>query len=97
MVNRICILASLSQQLEIEEAVEHYKTPNCIIDYPVKQDNKTLFEIYHDYIFRIALADKIVAIPKNDGTFGESVTYELAIATYLNKPIETFVTAKPDF
>lgn len=86
MFKKICILASLSQQSAIEEAVQHYKSEGCLVDYPVEQRDKTLFEIDFDYICRIAAADMVVAIPKYDGSFGESVIYELAIAKYLNKP-----------
>ena len=94
MGDRICILASLSQRTDIEEAVKYYRTPDNIIDYPKEQYNKTLFEIDYDFICKIASADRIIAISKDDGTFGESVTYELALATYFGKPIETIVTVK---
>ena len=86
MFKKVCILASLSQQSAIEEAVKHYKSEGCIVDYPKEQHDKTLFEIDYDYNCRIASADMVVAIPKCDGTFGESVTYELAVAKYLGKP-----------
>lgn len=90
MFNKICILGSLSQQSAIEEAVEHYKSHGWLVDYPIEQRDKTLFEIDFDYICRIAAADKVVAIPKYDGSFGESVTYEMAVAKYLGKPVETY-------
>lgn len=86
MLKKICILASLSQQSAIEEAVEHYKSQGYIVDYPTEQRDKTLFEIDYDYICRIAKASMVVAIPRHDGSFGESVTYEMAIAKYLGKP-----------
>ena len=92
--DKICILASFSQRSDIEEVVKHYKTPDNIIDYPKEQSHKTLFEIDYDFICKIASADRIIAISKDDGTFGESVTYELAIATYFGKPIETIVPVK---
>lgn len=94
MFKKICILASLSQKSTIEEAVRHYKQQGCLVDYPVEQSDKTLFEIDFDYICRIASADMVMAIPKPDGSFGESVTYELAVAKYLDKPIETYYSAQ---
>lgn len=94
MFKKICILASLSQQSAIKEVVQHYKSQGCLVDYPIEQCDKTLFEIDFDYICRIAAADIVVAIPKHDGSFGESVTYELAVAKYLNKPIETYYLAQ---
>lgn len=90
MFKKICILASLSQKSAIEEAVKHYKSQGCLVDYPIEQHDKSLFEIDFDYICRIAAADKVVAIPKYDGSFGESVTYEMAVAKYLDIPVETY-------
>ena len=90
MFKKICILASLSQQSDIKEAVQHYKPQSCLVDYPIERPDKSLFEIDFDYICRIAAADMVVAIPKLDGSFGESVTYELAVAKYLDKPITTY-------
>lgn len=90
MFKKVCILASLSQQSAIEEAVEHYKSHENIVDYPIEQHDKTLLEIDFDYICRIASADMVVAIPKYDGSFGESVTYEMAVAKFLGKPVEVY-------
>lgn len=86
MKKKICILASLSQRSDIEEAVRLYKSYGNLVDYPIEQRDKTLFQIDYDYICRIASADMVVAIPKYDGSFGESVTYEMAVAKYLGKP-----------
>lgn len=83
MIKKVCILASLSQKSDIEEAVAYYKSQGYIVDYPTEQRDKTLFEIDYDYICRIAKAGMVVAIPKYEGGFGESVTYELAVAKYL--------------
>lgn len=93
MFKKICILASLSQQSTIEKAVEHYKSHGWLVDYPIEQRDKTLFEIDFDYICRIAAADKVVAISKYDRSFGESVTYEMAVAKYLGKPVETYYSS----
>lgn len=86
MIKKVCILASLSQKSDIEEAVAYYKSQGYIVDYPTEQRDKTLFEIDYDYICRIAKAGMVVAIPKYEGGFGESVTYELAVAKYLGIP-----------
>lgn len=86
MIKKVCILASLSQKSDIEEAVAYYKSQGYIVDYPTEQRDKTLFEIDYDYICRIAKAGMVVAIPKYEGGFYESVTYELAVAKYLGIP-----------
>ena len=64
MIKKVCILASLSQKSDIEEAVAYYKSQGYIVDYPTEQRDKTLFEIDYDYICRIAKAGMVVAIPK---------------------------------
>lgn len=56
MIKKVCILASLSQKSDIEEAVAYYKSQGYIVDYPTEQRDKTLFEIDYDYICRIAKA-----------------------------------------
>ena len=53
MIKKVCILASLSQKSDIEEAVAYYKSQGYIVDYPTEQRDKTLFEIDYDYICRI--------------------------------------------
>lgn len=94
MIKKVCILASLSQKSDIEEAVAYYKSQGYIVDYPTEQRDKTLFEIDYDYICRIAKAGMVVAIPKYEGGFGESVTYELAVAKYLSGAVrETMCTS----
>lgn len=83
----IVIIASLSQEDTIKEVANHYKNLGHIVDYPVKQPDKEFSQIVEDYLYRISLADTVIAITKQDGTFGEGVTYELAFAKFLNKPI----------
>ncbi len=81
----------MSQQSDIEKAVDHYnKLYGTLVDYPMEQPNKTLLEIDIDYMYRIASADKIVAVPKPDGSFGESVTYEMAFAKFLGKDVGVY-------
>ena len=84
---KIVIIASLSQEDEIKKVADGYKKMGHLVDYPVKQQNKEFSRIVEDYLYRIGVADKVVAITKADGTFGEGATYEIAFAKYLNKPI----------
>lgn len=83
---RVCILASLSQKSDIETVANHYKKDGNLVDYPIPS-RKNRLSICLDYIYKIKNADIIVAIPKRDRTFGDSVTYELAIAKYFDKPV----------
>lgn len=86
-MSKIIIISSLSQENEIKEVADYYKKLGHIVDYPIKQSDKEFSRIVEDYLYRISLADVVVAITKSDGTFGTGVTYELAFARYLNKPI----------
>lgn len=88
-MNKVVIIASLSQEDDIKKVRDHYFNMGYLVDYPKAQfNNKSFREIVEDYFYRISLADKIVAITKDDGSFGEGSIYELAFAKFLNKPIE---------
>lgn len=49
--------------------------------------NMTLYDIQDFYISYIINADLVIAVPKPDGTFGESTSYELAIAKAFHKKV----------
>ena len=87
-MNNVVIIASLSQEEDIKDVKDYYLYLGYLVDYPTPQFNKSFHEIVEDYFYRISLADKVVAITKDDGSFGEGSTYELAFAKFLNKPIE---------
>lgn len=88
-MDKVVIIASLSQEDDINDVKDYYLSLGYLVDYPKAQfNNKSFREIVEDYFYRISLADKVVAITKDDGSFGEGSTYELAFAKFLNKPIE---------
>lgn len=88
-MDKVVIIASLSQEDDIKKVRDHYFNMGYLVDYPKAQfNNKSFREIVEDYFYRISLADKVVAITKDDGSFGEGSIYELAFAKFLNKPIE---------
>lgn len=49
--------------------------------------NMTLYDIQDFYISYIINADLVIAVPKPDGTFGESTSYEMAIAKTFHKKV----------
>lgn len=88
----ICILSSLSQQGDIERLASYCETDvdgaSNIIFSPQKcRDDESLIEHYRHYIEHIKDSDLIIAISKPDGTFGEAVSYEIAIAKTFDKII----------
>jgi hypothetical protein len=89
---KVIIIASLSQEDEIKKVADIYEKIGITVAYPTRQQNKEFSQIVEDYLYRISMADKVVAITKDDGTFGEGAIYEIAFAKYLNKPIEILNT-----
>lgn len=88
-MDKVVIIASLSQEDDIKDVKDYYLSLGYLVAYPKAQfNNKSFHEIVEDYFYEISLADKVVAITKDDGSFGEGSTYELAFAKFLNKPIE---------
>lgn len=96
----ITIIGSLSNIHEMEVMKEYFERfghkVNCPGDPELQK--KSLFEIQSDYIAKIEQSDLIIAVPKNimlegDGgqkiafEFGESTTYEMAIAYKFHKKV----------
>lgn len=84
---KIVIICSLSQKDDIDSIVEIYKKLGHMVDHPIDQPDKDLSRVIEDYLYRIAMADAVVAITKDDGSFDIEQTYELAFARFLKKPI----------
>lgn len=47
----------------------------------------SLFEIQKRYVGHILSSDLVIVVPKDDGSIGESTSYEMAMASYYDKPI----------
>lgn len=84
---KIVIICSLSQKDNIDSIVEIYKKLGHMVDHPIEQPDKNVSRVVEDYLYRIAMADAVVAITKDDGSFDIEQTYELAFARFLKKPI----------
>lgn len=94
MSKKIVIIASLYQEDDIKTTVDYYTRLGYVVDYPKRQPNKNFADIVEDYLRKIYDADLVVAITKNDGTFGEGATYELAFAEFFGKRIVTLHNTK---
>lgn len=96
----ITIIGSLSMKDKIIEVKRHFERfgneVNC--PYDEKEDDRPLFEKRIEWIEKIKKSDLVVAIPKNTKiekensnflvlSFGESTSYEIAIASYFDKNI----------
>ena len=85
---KVVIVASLSQMDDIYKVVNICQKLGIEVHYPRKQPEKKKKKIVEEYFEKISKADLILAIEKEDGSFGNSCTYELTFAKYLNKPIQ---------
>ena len=85
---KVVIVASLSQMDDIYKVVNICQKLGIEVHYPRKQPDKEFSKIVEEYFEKISKADLILAIEKEDGSFGNSCTYELTFAKYLNKPIQ---------
>lgn len=96
----ICIICSLKAKEACMNLVDHFETIGLSVHHPFKHQSGGLYTIQKLYLEAIDKSDLIVAISKevsinqlyNDSThiierFGESVSYELAYASHIGKPI----------
>ena len=90
---KIVILGSIKQESDMKILKSFYEQyMGCKnITIPIKNEEDTLLDIDINYINYINDSDIILALQKQDYTYGESVTYEIAISKFLGKHI-VFIT-----
>lgn len=85
-MNRIYIIGSLSQSLQICEVAQKLKKKSNEIRY-VKLNDVSFKQNVENCFKNIMWCNNLIVIPKLDGTIGKGVTYELCFAEFLNKQI----------
>lgn len=95
----VTIISSLVNKEEIEAIKNFFKNQGCTaVNAPLEGQSKSLLEIDMDYLNKIDSSDFVIAIPKGIShedhagqihkfLFGESVTYEIAYARHIGKPV----------
>lgn len=96
----VTIIGSLTKKKEMNEIKAFFEKRGAIVNSPVDPElqKEPLVDIQGTWIEKIKKADLIVAIPKDVALtaygdnkyileFGESTSYEMAIARRFNKPI----------
>lgn len=96
----VTIIGSLTKKKEMDEIKTFWKGRGCIVNSPgdAEIQKEPLVDIQRTWIEKIEEADLIIAIPKGVALtangdskyileFGESTSYEMAIARRFNKPI----------
>lgn len=96
----VTIIGSLTKKKEMDEIKAFWKSRGFVVNSPGDPEiqKEPLVDIQRTWIEKIEEADLIIAIPKNVALtangdskyvleFGESTSYEMAIARRFNKPI----------
>lgn len=87
---KIYIIGSLSQEAQIRMIANFYSSIWHDVKYVKREDDKNFEQLVEECFKNISEADRIIALRKTDGTFGEGVTYELAFARFLKKNITIY-------
>ena len=85
-MNRIYIIGSLSQSIQICKVAKRLKNKSNEIRY-VKLSDLSFKQVVKECFKNIIWCNELIVIPKLDGTIGKGVTYEVCFAEYLNKQI----------
>lgn len=87
---KVFVIGSLSCSDRIKAIADMYLELGDDVEYVKEQPEKT-FEVLVDEAFdSISKADRIVAVAKCDGTFGQGTIYEMAFAKFIGKNITKF-------
>lgn len=85
-MKKIFIIGSLKHADVIEKYAESLKK-KYEVDYVKKERNKILSSLIRQAFDKIEKADIIVAVCKEDGTFGDGTCYEMEYARRVRKTI----------
>ena len=84
---KLIILASKGQEKTVRFVMSLYENPSAYIVLPNLDYDSIPIQEEEEWIHMIQESDKVVAIMNSDGTFGDKVAVEVAIAEFFNKPI----------
>ncbi len=87
---KIFVIGSLSCAERIKAIADMYLELGDDVEYVKKQPEKPFEDLVDKALESISKADRIVAVAKCDGTFGQGTTYEMAFAKFLGKDITKF-------
>lgn len=88
---KVFVIGSLSYEEEIKKVASFFKEEmGDEVDHVRKQPEKSLEILIKESFESISKADRIVAVKKPNGTFGDGTLYEMAFANFIGKPITKF-------
>lgn len=76
----IYVIGSLTHYEQIKEVADHYTSLGNHVDYVKKQPEAPFKKLVEDCFDKIEKADEVIVVPKDDGSIGEGVTYEIVFA-----------------
>lgn len=84
---KIFVIGSISCEEKIKRAAEYYKRFGYDVEYVKSEPNKPLERLVENAFNNIYAANKIVVVPKEDGSIGTGTTYEIAFAHFTKTPV----------
>lgn len=88
---KVFVIGSLSCEEEIRKVAKFFEEERGDeVDYVRKQPEKPLEILIREAFESISKADRVVAVRKPDGTFGDGTLYEMTFANFIGKPITKF-------
>lgn len=91
--DKLYIIGSLSQEEVIKSTADYYiGTGRYRVRYVKREPRKSLEALIRKCFLNIIWADRVMVIPKHDGTLGNGVTYEMVFAKLIGKRVDRFLT-----
>lgn len=87
---KVFVIGSLPCAERIKTIADMYLELGDDVEFVKEQPEKRLEVLVDEAFDSISKADRIVAVAKCDGSFGQGTTYEMAFAKFLGKPITKF-------
>lgn len=83
---KLYIIGSISMEEKIEKIAQLYAdTGDYDVRYVKDEPNRPLKELIEQCFSNIRWADRVLIVPKEDGSIGDGVTYEMAFADFVGK------------
>lgn len=84
---KVYVIGSMSCAERIKEIAEEYKECGHSVKYVYPRPEERLDDLIMECYRNISGANLIVAVAKEDGTYGTGTLYEIGFAQFLSKPI----------
>ena len=86
-MSKLFIIGSLSNENYIKRLGEWYKRQGYEVTTVHNQPLKTINELIIEAYRNIEQTDAVIAVTKEDGSFGDGTCYETAFASHIGKPV----------